>query len=138
MQWIVDIALAAILVGAVVIVLRLEAEDPTWEERWHELSAADRTRIAAAARSGALLADPEEIDLAAGYARRYRGRYAGERLGFVPILIGVGLIIAGLVADNAISVVFGLFFGVGGLWGFSRSLQLNRNLCETISRDSRP
>ena len=138
MQWIVDIFLAAILIGAVVIMLRLEAEDPTWEERWDDLSAADRARIAAAARSGALLADPEEIDLAAGYARRYRGRNSRDRLGFVPILLGAGLIIAGLVADNAIPVAFGVFFGVGGLWGFSHSLQLDRDLRETISRDSRP
>jgi hypothetical protein len=138
MQWIVDIVLAAIVVGALVIMLRLESEDPTWEARWHELSAADRARIAAAARSGALLADPEEIDLAAGYARRYRGRYARERLGFVPIVVGAGLIIAGLVADNALPIVLGVFFGGGGLWGLSHSLRLNRNLRETISRDSRP
>lgn len=137
-QWVVDIAIAAILVVAVVIALRIEAVDPTWEGHWRELSAADRARIAAATRSGALLADPDEIDLAAGYARRYRGRTSRDLLSFIWIPLGAALIIAGLLADSAILVVFGGIFGAGGLWGLGRSLQLDRNLREAISRDHQP
>jgi hypothetical protein len=137
-QWIIDIAIGGILVAAIVIALGIEAEDPSWEERWLDLSTADRARLAAAARSGALLPDPDEIDLAAGYARRYRGRNSRERLGFISVPLGAALIVAGLVTDNAILVVFGVFFGAGGLWGLSHSLQLDRNLREAISRDHRP
>jgi hypothetical protein len=68
----VDIAIAVIFLVAVVAIWRTGDDDPTWEERWRELSAADRTRISAAARSGSLLASPEEIELAAGFARRDR------------------------------------------------------------------
>src|ERR1700753_3998606 len=70
----VDTALALIVVLAFVAVWLVKDEDPDWNRRWNELSPSDRARIAKAARSGALLAPQEEIDRAAGFARRERSR----------------------------------------------------------------
>jgi hypothetical protein len=67
------LAVAAIFVGLIVALAMDRGSDPLWEQRWRDLGGADRKRIEAAVRSGALLADPEEIEIAAGLARR-KGR----------------------------------------------------------------
>jgi hypothetical protein len=52
-----DILVVVIAVIGFVALVRVgKDDDPAWEERWRALSPAERTRIAAAARSGALIA----------------------------------------------------------------------------------
>jgi hypothetical protein len=134
----VDLVIAAIFLGAVVAVWRVGDDDPAWEERWHDLSPADRARIAAAARSGALLASPEEIELAAGFARhdrRRRGPY--NLLSAVGIPLGLALIAGGIVADSVLFLLFGVIFLLGGLRSLRRTVETTRAERETISRDRR-
>jgi hypothetical protein len=135
-SWLVDIALLVIVVGAAVLVFRDRVDESAWEERWRTLTPADRTRIAAAARRGALLADPEEIDLAAGYARRQRRRRGPYTLRLViVVVVGVALLIAGLVHDSTVLLIFGAIFLLGSAWGFRRESLNSHNLRETASRD---
>jgi len=130
----VDIAIALIFLFAVVAVWRVGDDDPTWEERWRELSAADRTRISAAARSGALLASPEEIELAAGFARRDRRRHGPFYIfGAVRIPLGIALIAGGIVADSFLFLLFGIIFFLGGLWALLQTVRVDRAERETIA-----
>jgi hypothetical protein len=131
-----DIALALIVIGAFVLVWRNEGEDPLWQARWSALTPAERNRIAAAARSGKLLATDEDIELAAGYARRARRRrlpYAVAEVIRIPL--GIALIAGGLLADSLIFILFGALFLFGGIWALIRGARLRHNLRETISRD---
>jgi hypothetical protein len=129
------VAVALILLGATVAMFRIGNNDPDWEERWRDLDPSDRTRIKAAVRSGALLADPGEIELAAGLARRSRGEIEfGDIAAVILAGVGVALIVAGLAADLLVPIVFGGLFLLVGLFGLRTELQLGRNLREVISR----
>jgi hypothetical protein len=131
----VDIALALIVLFAFLLVWRKEGDDPVWQERWRALSPADRTRIARAARSGALLSSQEEIELAAGYARRdQRRRLPYTLMTGIRLPLGIALLAGGLLADSGVFIAFGVLFTLGGLWGLSSGLRLRRGLRETISR----
>jgi Flp pilus assembly protein TadB len=138
-SWLVDLALLAIVIGAAVLVFRDRVDDSAWEERWRALSPADRTRIAAAARSGTLLADPEEMELAAGYARRERRRRApyAFRATFLGLFLGAALIIAGVAHDSAALLVVGAVVLLLTVIGLLRESQAADNLRETASRDTR-
>ncbi|HEY2054803.1 MAG TPA: hypothetical protein VGH14_12795 [Solirubrobacterales bacterium] len=130
------IAIALIVLGAVIVVWRTRDDDPIWQERWSALSPADRTRIAAAARDGSLLASDEEIELAAGYARRDQRRQLPYTLMLaIRLPLGIALIAGGLLADSSVLVVFGAFFSLAGLWSLSGDLRIRRGLRETMSRD---
>jgi len=136
LHYLPDIAIALILIGAFVMVLRAESDDPRWEARWRSLSPAERSRIAAAARSGSLLASQEDIELAAGFARRDRRRRSPYTLAdAIRIALGIALIAGGLVADSIVLLVFGVLFLLGGLWAMSRTVRLAHAERETISRD---
>ena len=92
--------------------------------RWGALSPADRARIAAAARSGSLLASEEEIELAAGFARRDRRRRRPTRLiAAIDLPLGALLILGGLVADAGIFIAFGALFLLLGLLRLDRAHQ---------------
>jgi hypothetical protein len=135
----VDIAIAVIFLAAVVTAGKAGSDaDPTWEERWRALSPADRARLAAAARSDSLLASQEEIELAAGFARRdrrHRGPYTF--LHAVRIPVGLVLIAGGLLAHSLLFLLFGAAFFLAGLWSLRRTFQISRAERETISRDRR-
>jgi hypothetical protein len=135
----VDIAIAVIFLGAVVAVWKVGGdEDLPWEERWRDLPPADRARITAAARSGALLASEEEIELAAGFARRDRRRRGPfSFLYAVRIPVGLILIDGGLLAHSLLFLLFGTAFLLAGLWSLRRTLQISRAEREAISRDRR-
>lgn len=138
-SWLVDLALVVIVIGAVVLVFRDRVDDSAWEERWQALDAADRSRIAAAVRRGGLLADPEEIDLAAGYARRELRRNSPGTLRLaVLVLLSAALIITGSARDSGVLLVFGGIFLFGVLWQFRTELQNDPNLREAASRGQRP
>jgi hypothetical protein len=129
------VAVALILLGATVAVFRIGNSDPDWEERWRDLDPSDRTRIKTSVESGALLADPEEIALAAGLARRSRsGVEFGDIAAVIVAGLGVALIVAGLAADLLVFVIFGGLFLLVGLFGLRTELQLGRNLRDVISR----
>jgi hypothetical protein len=131
----VEIALVAILLGAFVQAYRVKDDDPAWEERWSALSPADRTRIAAAARSGSLLASEEEIELAAGFARRDRRRRGPYTLIYaIRLPLGIALVAGGLVADSIVFIVFGVLFILAGLWSLARGRRIARAEREAISR----
>jgi hypothetical protein len=133
-----DIAVALIVVGAFVLVWRNEGDDPAWQARWGALSPTERYRIETAARSGGLLASQEEIELAAGYARRTRRRRRPSRLiSAFDVPIGIVLILGGLVTHVLLFSAFGALFLLIGLYRLRRSHRINRGLRETISRDRR-
>ena len=115
------VGVALIFLGATVAIFRVGNSDPDWEERWRSLDPSDRTRIKAAVRSGALLADPEEIELA-------------DIAVVIIACLGVALIVAGLAAGLFVLVVFGGLFVLVGLFGLRTELQLGRNLRDVISR----
>jgi Flp pilus assembly protein TadB len=129
------LVLAAVLV-AFYLGNRRRPEDASWEARWNELPAEDRIRLAAAARSGALLAEPEEMSLAAGFARRERRRRApGALLASLDLPIAAILILGGLVTGIALFLIAGIFFLLLALWRLIRHRRVSRGLRETISRD---
>lgn len=112
-----------------------EGDDPVWEARWRGLSPAEQARIAAAARAGSLLASDEEIELAAGFARRDRRRRRPTRLiAAIDVPFGAVLVLGGLVAHAGIFVFFGTVFLLLGLFRLRRAHQVGRGLRETIAR----
>ena len=128
--------LALIVLVAFVMIWRVEGDDPAWAERWRALSPAERARIARAARSGALLASQEEIELAAGFARRdRRGRtpYTLRLMATIPV--GGILIVGGILADSVALIAFGTVVLLGGLWSIRGTERLSRAERETIARD---
>lgn len=131
----VEIALVVILLGAFVLAYRVKDDDPTWEERWNALSPADRARIAAAARSGSLLASEGEIELAAGFARRDRRRRGPYTLiHAMRFPLGIALVAGGLVADSIVFIVFGVLFILAGFWSLATGRRIARAERETIDR----
>jgi hypothetical protein len=134
-SWFVEIALIVILLGAFVLAYRIKDDDPAWEERWRALSPADRARIALAARTGALLASEEEIELAAGFARRDRRRRAPYAAIYaIRVPLGLALIAGGLVADSVFLLIAGIVFLLGGLWALRSGSRIARAERDTISR----
>jgi hypothetical protein len=132
------IIIALIVLGAFVTVWRAEGDDPTWLARWGALSPAERDRIATAARAGDLLPSQEEIELAAGFARRdRRRRRPGRLISAIDTPIGLLLILGGLVTHVLLFSAFGAFFLLLGLYRLHRAHRINRGLRETISRDHR-
>jgi hypothetical protein len=130
------LAIALIVLAAFVMVWRTEGDDPGWRARWASLTPKERVRIGAAARSGALLASQEEIELAAGYARRERRRRRPSRLiSAVDVPAGLALILGGIVAHAAIFIAFGAAFFLLGLVRLRRAHRIGRGLRETIARD---
>jgi hypothetical protein len=133
------IIIVLIVLGAFVTVWRAEGDDPLWQSRWAALSPADQARIAAAARSGDLLASREEIELAAGYARRdLRRRRPARVISAIDVPIGLLLILGGIVTHVFAFSAFGALFLLVGLFRLTRSRRIGRGLRETISRDHRP
>jgi hypothetical protein len=136
-----DFAIVVILGIGIFLAFRREdeSEDHGWEARWQDLAPTDRTRIMAAARSGTLLADPDEIELAAGFARRDRRLLAVYNLAAAAsVAAGAAFMVAGIVADSLVFVIGGGVFLLRGLWGFYLDLEAARNFREAISRDHRP
>jgi hypothetical protein len=135
LHYLPHIVIAAIVFAAFVMVWRAEGDDPLWQERWRALSPTERARIAAAARSGSLLASEEEIEMAAGFARRDRRRRRPTRLiAALDIPIGAALILGGLVSGVALFTIFGALFLLLGLFRLYRAHQVGRGLRETIAR----
>jgi hypothetical protein len=135
LHYLPHIVIALVVLGAFVLVWRAEGDDPTWQARWAALSPGERVRIAAAARSGSLLASDEEIELAAGFARRDRRRRRPARLiAAIDVPIGAALILGGLVAHAGIFIAFGAFFLLLGLFRLYRAHRVGRGLRETIQR----
>jgi hypothetical protein len=135
LRYLPHIFIALIVIGAFALVWRAEGDDPVWEERWRGLAPAEQARIAAAARSGSLLASTEEIELAAGFARRDRRRSRPARLiAALDVPVGVALILGGLVAGVVLFTLFGAFFFLLGLFRLHRAHRVSRGLRETISR----
>jgi hypothetical protein len=134
-----DIAIVVVLGTAVFVAFRIGKDDPEWERRWRELSPADRRRLAVAASSGALLADPGEIELAAGYARHDRRRRPFTDVWILTLaLVGLALLLAGLISGHAILIAFGCFFILRTAWTVRHQFEVGRNLREAISRDREP
>jgi hypothetical protein len=131
------IIIALIVLGAFVTVWRAEGDDdPLWQARWAALPPTERARIAAAARSGDLLASQDDIELAAGFARRdLRRRRPGRLISAIDVPIGILLILGGLVTHVLAFSIFGAAFLLIGLFRLARSRQIGRGLRETISRD---
>jgi hypothetical protein len=136
LHYLPHIVVALLVLGAFVLVWRAEGDDPIWLARWDGLSAAERGRIAAAARAGELLPSQEEIELAAGFARRDRRRRRPQRLiSALDAPVGIVLILGGLVAHAAIFVVFGVLILGLAVFRLRRARRIGRGLRETIARD---
>jgi hypothetical protein len=135
-HWLPDAFIVAVILVAFAIAYRVKDDDPEWLARWQALTPADRSRIAAAARSGSLLASQEEIELAAGYAERDRRRRGPFTLiDAIRIPLGIALIAGGLVADSTIFIVFGVIFIVAGIWAAGGSHRISHAERETIGRN---
>lgn len=135
LQYLPHVVIALIVIGAFVLVWRAEGDDPLWLARWNALSPAERARLAAAARSGHLLATEEDIALAAGFARRDRRRRRPARLiAALDVPIGAVLIIGGLVTGVVLFTLFGALFFLLGLFRLYRAHRVARGLRETIAR----
>jgi hypothetical protein len=131
-----DIAIALIVLAAFVLVWRTEGDNPVWKARWDALSPADRIRISRAARSGELLSSQEEIELAAGFARRDLRRRRPHRLiSAFDVPVGIALIAGGLVAHVLFFTIAGAAILLMGLVRLRRSRRTAGRLRETISRD---
>jgi hypothetical protein len=129
--WLPYVAIALIAIGATVAVFQLGDDDPTGTERWRSLSPAARKRIRRSVRTGALLADPEEIEVAAELAHRARSvRIFMEVWAIILVGLGIGLIVAAIVANFVFPAIIGAFFLLGGLWG----LHPENDYREVISR----
>jgi hypothetical protein len=135
LHYLPHIAIALIVLAAFVTVWRAEGDDPIWQARWAALSRADRARIVAAARAGDLLASQDEIELAAGFARRdRRRRRPGRLISALDTPIGLVLVLGGLITHVLAFTAFGAFFTLLGLYRLRRAHQIGRGLRETISR----
>lgn len=138
LHYLPHIVVALLVLGAFVMVWRAEGDDPVWAARWDGLSPTERARIAAAARSGSLLASEEEIELAAGFARRdHRRRRPARLIAALDVPVGAVLILGGLVTGVALFTVFGALLLLLGLFRLYRAHQVGRGLRETISRARR-
>jgi hypothetical protein len=135
LHYLPHILIAAIVLAAFVMVWRTEGDDPLWQERWRALSPTEQARIAAAARSGSLLASEEEIELAAGFARRDRRRRGPYTLIYaIRLPLGIALVAGGLVADSIVFIVFGVLFILVGLWSLGSERRVARAEREAIDR----
>jgi Flp pilus assembly protein TadB len=130
-----EISIALIVLGAFVAVWRREGDDPLWLARWNGLSVAERARIAAAARSGELLPSQDEVELAAGFARRDRRRRRPSRLiAAIDAPVGLVVLLGGIVVGSGVFIVFGALILGFALIRLARARRVNRRLRETISR----
>jgi hypothetical protein len=131
LDWLPYVAIALIAVVATVALFRIGDDDPIWTERWQALTPEARRRIRASVRTGSLLADPEEIQLAAGLARRRRATLVlGEAWAVVVAGLGVALIVAGFLNDFIPGVVIGVLFVLVVLIG----LRSENSVREVMSR----
>jgi hypothetical protein len=109
--------LAAVL--AVSVALRPGDDDPNWELRWRSLDPGYRNWLAAMTtdpRWMKTLSDPEEVELAKGFARRERRHLAFYELAATALAaLTVALALAGLVRLSAVGISLGLFGGIR--WG---------------------
>jgi hypothetical protein len=131
----IEIAIALVVLGAFVLVWRREGDDPLWLARWNGLSPGERARIAAAACSGEPLASEDEVELAAGFARRDRRRRRPSRLlAAIDAPVGLIVLLGGIVVGSAVFIAFGALILAFSLLRLARARRLNRGLRETISR----
>jgi Flp pilus assembly protein TadB len=131
----IEIAIALLVLGAFAAVWRRESDDPLWLARWSGLSPAERARISKAARDGELLASQEEIELAAGFARRDRRRRRPSRLiAAIDAPVGLVVLLGGIVVGSGVFVAFGVLILGFALIRLARARRVNRGLRETISR----
>jgi hypothetical protein len=111
----------------------------TWEERWHRLGPADRTRIATATRprgSAIKLSEVEEVDLAKGFRRREARRCAYIELPALILLTTVGALwIADLLSSSEFYWTFWPLVIAYLVWQRLRERHLNGKIRQ-VSPDS--
>jgi hypothetical protein len=130
-----EIIVALIVLGAFVLVWRAEGDDPIWLARWNGLPPAERARIAEAARSGELLASQDDVELAAGFAKRDRRRRRPNRLiATIDAPVGLVVLLGGIVAHVTLFIVFGVLILGLALIRLRRARRVSRGLRETIAR----
>jgi hypothetical protein len=97
-------------------VLRPGDDDPNWELRWQGLDPGYRDWLAAMTtdpRWMGTLTDPEEVQLAKGFARRERrrlGRY--DLVALVIAVLAVALAMAGVLGLGAVGIGLGLLASI--------------------------
>jgi hypothetical protein len=132
----VDIFLIGLTVfiaaSAVWAVLRPGDDDPNWDLRWQGLDPGYRDWLAAMTtdpRWMGTLSDPEEIQLAKGFARRERRRLAPYEVALgVVAALAVALTLAGLVPMSTVGISLGLFGAIPVLITSWRTHQLRRKV----------
>jgi hypothetical protein len=139
LHYLPHIAIALIVLAAFATVWRAEGDDPLWLARWDALTPEERIRLARAARSGTLLPSQEEIELAAGFARRdRRRRRPGRLIASLDVPAGAAILLGGLVSGIFVFSAFGFLILGLGLLRLLRARRVSRGLRETIARDHRP
>jgi Flp pilus assembly protein TadB len=104
-------------------------QDPAWEERWSQVPRLQREQIAAAVRRGEPVQDPEEEELAAGYARQERATATIFSNGRVAHLaLATFFLLIGIVGGSPLVLVLALFLLSFFTWVAYRERVTKRNL----------
>ena len=104
-------------------------QDPQWEERWKQVPQLQREQIAAAVRRGEAPQDPEEAELAAGYARQQRASAAIFSSGRVAhLVLAAFFLLIGIVGGSPLVLVLALFLLSFFIWVAYRERIAKRNL----------
>jgi hypothetical protein len=108
---------ALVLISSIRPAFRRGVDSPTWELRWRGLAPDDRARIAAAARTGEELADPDDSELAAGLRHRTERHDAYFHIAVLALPVAAAILaITGVTGGGFASLAIAIS-GIGtGLW----------------------
>ena len=136
------VATTIALLGASSEAYRRGADDPNWELRWRGLDPGYRDWLAAMTTSRTWLAtldDPDEIELAKGFARREARRRGRLDLAATALLIfAVAFVLAGLLPNSAWTLGISIYWVVRLLAEHGRYQQLKRRLHQRTDPDVAP
>jgi hypothetical protein len=130
------------LLGASSEAYRRGPDDANWEFRWRGLDPGYRDWLAAMTTSRTWLStldDPEEIELAKGFARRERRRRGHFDVAALALIwFCAALVLAGVLPTSACTLGFSVYGVVRLLAEFGRNQQLKRRLDQRTDPDVAP
>ena len=136
------VAALVALLGASSEAYRRGADDPSWELRWRALDPGYRDWLAAMTTSRTWLStldDPEEIELANGFARRERRRRSYFDVSALALIwLCAALILAGVLPTSACTLGFSVYGVVRLFAEFVRNQQPKRRLKQRTDPDVAP
>jgi Flp pilus assembly protein TadB len=104
-------------------------QEPEWEARWNQLPQAQRQHIKDAVQRGEPLADPEEAELGAGFARQQRAASAlFSQTRIVHLVLATILLLVALVGGSPLLLVLIALLLAFLIWVAYRERLTKRNL----------